>query len=82
MKKIVKRLLSLVLVGATILSMGMVAAAAPVEEPANVIDVEGIERGADAVAVSSFFVYYGENKAVLLNTPTENEYLDKGIYEE
>ncbi len=44
MRKIVKRLLSLVLAGATILSMGMVAAAAPVEEPANVIDVEGIER--------------------------------------
>ena len=44
MKKIVKRLLSLVLVGATILSMGMVAAAALVEEPANVIDTEGIEK--------------------------------------
>lgn len=44
MKKFSKRLLSLVLVGATILSMSTVALAAPAEETANVIDVEGIER--------------------------------------
>lgn len=43
---------------------------------------DAFKMGADAVAVSSFFVYYGDNKAVLINTPTENEYLDKGIYEE
>lgn len=39
------------------------------------------EAGADAVAVGSFFIYYGSNKAVLINTPDEAEYLDKGIYE-
>lgn len=44
MKKFMKKLLSLVLVGATILSMSTVALAAPAEELVNVIDVEGIER--------------------------------------
>lgn len=35
---------------------------------------------ADAVAIGSFFVYYGKNKAVLINTPGEEEYLNAGIY--
>lgn len=39
------------------------------------------DAGADAVAVSSFFVYYGAGRAVLINTPSEEEYLEKGIYE-
>lgn len=38
--------------------------------------------GADAVAASSFFIYYGENRAVLINTPNEEEYYRIGIYEE
>lgn len=41
-----------------------------------------LEAGADAVAVSSFFVYYGENKAVLINTPTEEEFYNVRIYED
>lgn len=43
---------------------------------------EALISGADAVAVSSFFVYYGENKAVLINTPNEEEYYRMGIYED
>lgn len=38
--------------------------------------------GADAVAVSSFFIYYGENRAVLINTPSEEEYYRMEIFEE
>lgn len=41
-----------------------------------------LDSGADAVSVSSFFVYYGENKAVLINTPDEDEYFNAGIYED
>lgn len=41
-----------------------------------------LNSGADAVSVSSFFVYYGGNKAVLINTPDENEYYKAGIYED
>lgn len=41
-----------------------------------------LEAGADAVAVSSFFLYYGENKAVLIHTPEEEAYYRMGIYEE
>ena len=41
-----------------------------------------LEAGADAVAVSSFFLYYGENKAVLIHTPEEEDYYRTGIYEE
>lgn len=40
------------------------------------------DAGADAVAGSSFFVYYGKNKAVLINTPCEEEYYRAGIFEE
>jgi cyclase len=43
---------------------------------------EALKRGADAVAVSSFFVYYGSNRAVLINMPGEEEYLRRGIYED
>lgn len=39
------------------------------------------DAGADAVAGSSFFVYYGENRAVLINTPSEEEYYRIGIFE-
>jgi len=40
-----------------------------------------IEIGkADAVAVGSFFVYYGKNKAVLINTPSEDEYIQSEIF--
>lgn len=42
---------------------------------------EALNAGADAVAASSFFIYYGKNKAVLINTPDEEEYLEEGIYE-
>lgn len=42
---------------------------------------EALNSGADAVAVGSFFIYYGSNKAVLINTPSEEDYLGKGIYE-
>lgn len=41
-----------------------------------------LDLGADAVAVSSFFVYYGSNKAVLINTPNEDDYYYLGIYED
>lgn len=48
----------------------------------NLEDIKrAIGSGADAVAVSSFFVYYGENKAVLINTPNEDEYYKAGIFE-
>lgn len=40
------------------------------------------DAGADAVSVSSFFVYYGKNKAVLINTPNEEEYYEAEIYED
>ena len=43
---------------------------------------DALDAGADAVAVSSFFVYYGANKAVLINTPEESEYYQLGIYED
>lgn len=43
---------------------------------------DALDSGADAVAVSSFFIYYGDNKAVLINTPGEEEYFDKGIFEQ
>lgn len=42
---------------------------------------EALKAGADAVAVGSFFIYYGSNKAILINTPGEKDYLEKGIYE-
>lgn len=40
------------------------------------------EGKADAVAAGSMFVYYGKKKAVLINTPTEEEYFKEGIYYE
>ena len=43
---------------------------------------EALDAGADAVAVSSFFVFYGSNKAILINTPCEDEYYNMGIYED
>ena len=41
-----------------------------------------LDLGADAVAVSSYFVYCGNNKAVLINTPNEDDYYRLGIYED
>jgi len=38
------------------------------------------EGGAHAVAAGSMFVYYGRKKAVLINTPSEKELFDKGIF--
>lgn len=38
------------------------------------------QGGAHAVAASSMFVYYGKQKAVLINMPEENELVEKGIY--
>lgn len=35
---------------------------------------------ADAVAIGSFFVYYGKNRAVLINTPSEDELYQSGIF--
>lgn len=39
-----------------------------------------LEGGAHAAAAGSFFVYYGRNRAVLITAPTEQEFLDAGIY--
>lgn len=41
---------------------------------------EAIENGAHAVAAGSLFVYYGSEKAVLINFPEEKEFFDLGIY--
>lgn len=38
------------------------------------------EGHAHAAAAGSFFVYYGINRAVLITAPTENDYIDEGIY--
>jgi len=38
--------------------------------------VKVIENGASAAAASSIFVYYGPLKAVLINYPTQNEFLE------
>ncbi len=49
----------------------------------SVLDIKvALDAGADAVGVSSFFVYYGANKAVLINTPKEEEYYQIGVYED
>ncbi len=39
------------------------------------------EGGAHAAAAGSLFVYYGRNKAVLINTPSEEELIREGIYQ-
>lgn len=41
---------------------------------------KALDAGADAVAAGSLFVYFGRNKAVLINSPTEEEYITSGIY--
>lgn len=41
-----------------------------------------IDAGADAVGVSSFFVFYGKKRAVLINTPNEEDYYRLDIYED
>jgi len=43
---------------------------------------KAFDAGADAVSASSFFVFYGPNQAVLINTPREEEYYNIGIYED
>jgi len=40
-----------------------------------------LDAGADAAAAGSFFIYYGKNKAVLIHTPSEEDYLNAGIFE-
>lgn len=40
-----------------------------------------LDVGANAVAASSMFIFYGNNKAVLINTPEEKAYYDAGIFE-
>lgn len=40
------------------------------------------EGNADAVAAGSMFVFYGKKKAVLITTPTEEEYVKEGIFYE
>ena len=48
----------------------------------NLDDIKKVlhEGKAHAAAAGSFFVYYGKQKAVLINAPTEEEYIKKGIY--
>ncbi|MCI8957380.1 MAG: imidazole glycerol phosphate synthase subunit HisF [Eubacterium sp.] len=41
---------------------------------------EAIEAGANAVAAGSMFVYYGENKAVLINYPDEKEMIKAELF--
>ena len=43
---------------------------------------DALDAGADAVAVSSFFMFYGKNRAVLINTPSEDEYYSNGIFKD
>lgn len=40
------------------------------------------EGGAHAAAAGSMFVYYGRKKAVLINTPSEQELYERGIYKD
>lgn len=37
---------------------------------------------AHAVAAGSMFVYYGKKKAVLINVPTDDDFINKGVYYE
>lgn len=48
----------------------------------NIDDIKNVlqDGKAHAAAAGSFFVYYGNQKAVLINAPTEEEYIKKGIY--
>ena len=39
-----------------------------------------LDSGADAVAAGSLFVFFGERQAVLINFPSEEEFIDYGIY--
>ncbi len=39
-----------------------------------------LDAGADAVAAGSMFVFFGERQAVLINYPTEEEFIEHGIY--
>ena len=39
-----------------------------------------LDAGADAVAAGSLFVFFGEKQAVLINYPTEEEFIEHGIY--
>lgn len=40
------------------------------------------EGGAHAAAAGSMFVYYGKKKAVLINTPSEKDWYEKGIFQD
>ena len=48
----------------------------------NMQDIKSvlIEANVHAAAAGSMFVYYGKKKAVLINYPSENEFLQEGIY--
>lgn len=37
-------------------------------------------NGSDAASAGSLFVYFGENKAILINYPTELELVEEGVY--
>lgn len=41
---------------------------------------KGLLAGADAVAAGSFFVYYGDLRAVLIHAPSEKDYIKNGIF--
>ena len=38
------------------------------------------EGNAHAASAGSLFVYYGKKKAVLINFPTEDEFIKEGVY--
>ena len=52
--------------------------AGSIEDIKQVLD----QGHADAAAAGSFFVYYGRNKAILITAPSEEEFLQAGIYTE
>lgn len=49
----------------------------------NLQDIRRVltEANAHAAAAGSMFVYYGKKKAVLINYPSEEEFLQEGIYQ-
>lgn len=50
----------------------------------TILDFKSVleEGGAHAAAAGSLFVYYGSEKAVLINVPSDNELIRSGIYKE
>ena len=41
---------------------------------------DALDAGASAVAAGSMFVFWGDRQAVLINYPTEEEFINNGIY--